>query len=98
MVELFQALGSTYLRSWALETQLRDNFRERFGTEWFASREAGSLLRELWAEGQKPTAEELRQLAQSYEPFRELLRFAVSENYFVLREKLGTAIAKAVAA
>ena len=30
----------SYLRSWALETQLRDNFRERFGTEWFASREA----------------------------------------------------------
>jgi hypothetical protein len=49
----------SYLRSWALETQLRDNFRERFGTEWFASREAGSLLRELWAEGQKPTADEL---------------------------------------
>jgi len=26
---------------------------------WFASREAGSLLRELWAEGQRPTADEL---------------------------------------
>jgi len=49
----------SYLRSWAFETQLRDNFRERYGTEWFASREAGSLLRELWAEGQKPTADEL---------------------------------------
>ena len=49
----------SYLRSWALETQLRDYLRERFGTDWFASREAGSLLRELWAEGQKPTADEL---------------------------------------
>ncbi len=50
---------SSYLRSWAFETQLRDNLRERFGHEWFTSREAGSLLRELWAEGQKPTADEL---------------------------------------
>jgi hypothetical protein len=50
---------SSYLRSWAFETQLRDNLRERFGREWFASREAGGLLRELWAEGQKPTADEL---------------------------------------
>jgi hypothetical protein len=50
---------SSYLRSWALESQLRESFRERFGNEWFARREAGSLLRELWAEGQKPTADEL---------------------------------------
>jgi hypothetical protein len=50
---------SSYLRSWALESQLRESLRERFGNEWFARREAGSLLRELWAEGQKPTADEL---------------------------------------
>ena len=49
----------SYLRSWAFEAQLRDNLRERFGTDWFASREAGSLLRDLWAEGQRPTADEL---------------------------------------
>jgi len=49
----------SYLRSWAFETQLRDYLRERFGSEWFTQREAGSLLRELWAEGQKPTADEL---------------------------------------
>jgi hypothetical protein len=49
----------SYLRSWAFETQLRDHLRERFGGDWFASREAGSLLQELWAEGQKPTADEL---------------------------------------
>ncbi len=51
----------SYLRSWAFEAQLRDHFRTRFGTGWFASREAGSLLRELWAEGQRPTADELLQ-------------------------------------
>jgi hypothetical protein len=50
---------SSYLRSWAFESQLRDNLRERYGNDWFAQREAGSLLRELWAEGQKPTADEL---------------------------------------
>jgi hypothetical protein len=51
--------ASAYLRSWAFEAQLRDFLREEFGTTWFARREAGSLLRELWALGQQPTAEEL---------------------------------------
>jgi hypothetical protein len=50
---------SAYLRSWALEAQLREFLREKFGETWFARREAGSLLRELWAEGQRWTAEEL---------------------------------------
>jgi hypothetical protein len=49
----------SYLRSWAFEAQLRDHLRSRFGSEWFASRDAGSLLQELWAEGQRPTADEL---------------------------------------
>ena len=51
--------ASQYLRAWALEAQLRAYLRERFGNTWFAKREAGSLLRELWSEGQKPTADEL---------------------------------------
>jgi hypothetical protein len=48
-----------YLRSWAFEAQLRAHLRERFGNNWFAKREAGSLLRELWAEGQRVNADEL---------------------------------------
>jgi hypothetical protein len=48
-----------YVRSWAFEAQLRDFLREEFGEEWFARREAGSLLRELWELGQRPTADEL---------------------------------------
>ena len=48
-----------YLRSWAFEAQLRAHLRERFGNTWFAKREAGSLLRELWSEGQRPNADEL---------------------------------------
>jgi len=50
---------TAYLRSWAFESQLRDHLRERFGNDWFAQREAGSLLRELWSLGQQPTADEL---------------------------------------
>jgi hypothetical protein len=48
-----------YLRSWAFEAQLRAYLRERFGNTWFTRREAGSLLRELWSEGQRPNADEL---------------------------------------
>jgi hypothetical protein len=51
--------ASCYLRSWAFEAQLRDWLREEFGEAWFARREAGSLLRELWELGQRPTADEL---------------------------------------
>ena len=53
----FYVIG--YLRSWAFEAQLRDYLRGRFGNEWFAQREAGSLLRELWSLGQGPTADDL---------------------------------------
>ena len=48
-----------YLRSWAFEAQLRDFLRSEYGNEWFARREAGGLLRELWSLGQGPTADEL---------------------------------------
>ena len=51
--------SSSYLRAWAFEALLRSFMREEFGTAWFTRREAGSLLQELWAEGQKPTADEL---------------------------------------
>jgi hypothetical protein len=53
--------ASQYLRAWAFEAQLRAYLRESFGNTWFARRDAGSLLRELWSEGQKPTADELLQ-------------------------------------
>ena len=51
--------ASQYLRAWAFEAQLRGYLRERFGNAWFTRHDAGSLLRELWAEGQKPTADEI---------------------------------------
>jgi len=48
-----------YLRSWAFEAQMRFHLCERFGYDWFAKPAAGSLLGELWALGQKPTADEM---------------------------------------
>jgi hypothetical protein len=51
--------ASEYLRAWAFESQLRSYLRQTFGNAWFTRREAGSLLRELWGEGQKHTADEL---------------------------------------
>jgi hypothetical protein len=50
---------TSYLRSWAFEAQLRTFLREKFGSTWFTSRSAGSLLRELWSEGQRLNADEL---------------------------------------
>jgi oligoendopeptidase F len=50
---------SSYLRAWALEAQLRSYLRHKFGSRWFATRDAGSLIRELWSEGQRLRAEEL---------------------------------------
>ena len=49
---------SCYLRSWAFEAQVQSHLRDRFGNAWFARREAGSLLRELWGEGQRWPAED----------------------------------------
>jgi len=50
---------TSYLRSWAFEAQMRTFLREKFGRTWFADRNAGSLLRELWGEGQRLTADEM---------------------------------------
>jgi hypothetical protein len=51
--------SSSYLRAWAFEARLRSHLREELGRTWFARREAGSLLRELWSEGQRLSADEL---------------------------------------
>jgi hypothetical protein len=51
--------STEYVRAWAFEAALKRFFREKFGSTWFARREAGSLLRELWSEGQRLTADEL---------------------------------------
>ena len=50
---------SNYLRSWAFEAQLRTHLKHEFGKTWFARREAGNLLRDLWSEGQRLDAHDL---------------------------------------
>jgi hypothetical protein len=52
-----------YLRAWALELDWRRELQERFGADWFESREAGEWLRGLWARGQELDADRL--LAES---------------------------------
>ena len=53
--------ASNYLRSWGFEAQMSLFLREEFGSAWFSRREAGSLLRELWTEGQRMSADEILQ-------------------------------------
>jgi hypothetical protein len=48
-----------YLRAWALEVALRDYLKTRFGTRWWDSWKAGSLLKELWETGDRYTADEI---------------------------------------
>ncbi len=50
---------TSYLRAWAFEAQVRSSLAETFGSTWFASRKAGTLLRELWSEGQGLDADEI---------------------------------------
>jgi hypothetical protein len=43
----------------ALEVQLRDGFKVRFGSRWWETREAGELLKEIWSAGTEYTAVEV---------------------------------------
>jgi hypothetical protein len=50
---------ANYLRAWALETTLRRILEDRFGPRWFLDAQAGELLRSIWREGQRLSADEL---------------------------------------
>jgi hypothetical protein len=95
LVELFGALGTT---SWS-------SLRWRAVVHHVGNRTGLVLCGDLktaaaivvkesaaFTNGDVPSSEDVRKLATSYEPLRELLRFAVSEDHFLLREKVGTAI------
>jgi tetratricopeptide (TPR) repeat protein len=97
LVDLFQGLGATSWSSLRWRTVVH-HVGNRTGLLLCGqlATAANIIVRESGAveEGARPTPGELRQLAQTHEPLRELLRFAISEDYFLLREKLGTAAAK----
>jgi len=101
LVELFQGLGTTSWSSLRWRSVVHQ-IGNRTGlvlcgdlatAARIVMREAGAV-----SNGELPVPEELRRIAVTNEPLRELLRFSVSDDYFTLREKLGTAIAKAAAA
>ncbi len=46
-----------YLRAWMLERQIRTKMIEKHDLDWFDKPDAGSLLLQMWAQGQKFKAE-----------------------------------------
>ncbi|MEX2246950.1 MAG: hypothetical protein WEC75_09705 [Dehalococcoidia bacterium] len=48
-----------YLRAWIFDAQMRAMLRQRYGEAWFASRDAGAKLIELWTHGQRYDAPSL---------------------------------------
>lgn len=48
-----------YLRASALESQLREHLKSKFGLRWWRARKAGEMLIDLWNTGERYTAEEL---------------------------------------
>ena len=52
---------ASYLRAWMLEVHLRKKLVAQFGDCWFARRDAGDFLKDLWRLGQELNADELAQ-------------------------------------
>jgi hypothetical protein len=51
--------SADYLRAWIRSAQLRSHLVEQFGESWWRSPQTGELLRGLFAEGTRPTSEEI---------------------------------------
>lgn len=51
--------SASYVRAWAFEAQLREHLKTRFGQQWWASRQAGNFLKEMWETGDRYTADEM---------------------------------------
>jgi hypothetical protein len=51
--------SADYLRAWIRTAQLRAHLRERIGEDWWRRPETGEILCDLWAEGTRPTSEEI---------------------------------------
>ena len=60
---LFYSAG--YLRAWFLEAMLNTRLGAGYGVNWFEHRDAGALLRSLWARGDRLNGEELARLLGS---------------------------------
>lgn len=51
--------SADYLRAWIRTAQLRAHLREEVGDDWWHRPETGELLRALFAEGTRPSSEEI---------------------------------------
>ena len=51
--------SADYLRAWIRAAQLRSYLEREVGDEWWSSKETGERLRALFAEGTKPSSEEI---------------------------------------
>jgi hypothetical protein len=51
--------SADYLRAWIRTAQLRAYLRETIGEDWWRRPQTGALLRDLFAEGTRPTSEEI---------------------------------------
>jgi hypothetical protein len=60
--------SADYLRAWIRSAQLRDYLRREVGNDWWRDGRTGDLLRSLFAEGTRPTSEEIAGRL-GYEPF-----------------------------
>jgi hypothetical protein len=74
---------AAYLRAWAFEAGLREHFKTRYGSRWWASRKAGDDLIDLWNTSSRYTVEELASLIGfgdlSFDLLAELLIKEVEE-------------------
>ena len=51
--------SADYLRAWIRSSQLREHLRREVGEDWWRSGATGEILRALFAEGTRPTSEEI---------------------------------------
>src|SRR6185437_14101385 len=51
--------SADYLRAWIRSAQLRHHLVEELGEDWWSDPRTGELLRSLFAEGTRPTSEEI---------------------------------------
>jgi hypothetical protein len=60
--------SADYLRAWIRHAQLRSYLAREVGEDWWRSPETGEVLRNLFAEGTRPTSEEIA-ARLGFEPF-----------------------------
>lgn len=67
--------SARYLRAWQLQSVVDESLVNRFDVDWFRNPEAGPwLVRELFAEGQRETADEIAKRAGGTLSFTPLIR------------------------